>query len=231
MNFLQLARRVKKESGGLSGGGPAAFATATGADSLLFDWVNWAWRDIDLSRAAWTWRQGQAQATTTTIVNTPAAAAPGFALTDFATWRQATREYRPTAFRVADGQQAERQLFFVSYDRFRLMFLLGTHQPGPLQYWSMSPAGDFLVGPTPDAAHIVRADYIRTNTPMAADGAVPAMPEHFHDAIVWYALREYAGFDAASEVWQRANKNYDSIWYSMARDCLPRMQFGSRPLK
>jgi hypothetical protein len=229
MNFLQLARRVKKESGGLSGGGPAAFATATGADSLLFDWVNWAWRDIDLSREAWSWRQGAAQATTTAIAIPTGAG--GFDIGDFATWRQATREYRPTAYRASDGPQATRQLHFIGYDRFRLMFQTGVHQPGAVQYWSTTPAGDFLIGPTPDAAHIVRADYIRTNTPMAADGAVPAMPERFHDSIVWYALREYAGFDAASEVWQRANKNYDSIWYSMARDCLPRMQFGSRPLK
>ena len=230
MNWLQLAQEVKRESG-LTGGGPSALATATGDDLRIFNWVAWAWRDIDLMHEAWLWRRGAALATTSASMTLPGAAIPpGFARPDFGSWIQSSDVYSPSAYRVTDGKIAERNLTFLEYDTFRRNFIQGTHTAAGLQYWTIAPSGDLMVGPTPDAAHVVRADYIKDHVALSADTSTPAMPARFHPLITWYALREYGGFDAASEVWQRADRNYGSGYSALAQAQLPRMRWRTRPL-
>lgn len=230
MNLIELSREVKRESG-LSGDGATTVSLAKGNDERILAWVREAWRDIDLMHETWTWRQAQAEGQTSgAMLMEPGAAAPGFALTSFARWRQHTRLYQPTAFRVSDGLQAERPLGFLPYDRFRRLFMVGVHQPGGLQYWSESPAGDFMVGPTPDSTHVVRADYIRDHVPLVADTDTPALPARFHPLIVWRALREYGGFDAATEAYMRADRNLSGGLPSLRQACLPEIRFSTRGL-
>lgn len=230
MNLIELAREVKRESG-LSGDGPVSGALARGNETRIIGWVRSAWRDIDLMHEAWSWRQASGQATTSgSMVLAPGAAGPGFAIASFAKWRLPTREYQPTAYRAADGAQAEHPLTFVPYDQFRRMFMVGVHLAAGLQYWSISPAGEFLVGPTPDSAHVVTADYIRGHVRLQADTDVPALPADFHELIVWRALREYGGFDAASEVYGRADRNLASGLPTLRQACLPTIRFAARSL-
>lgn len=229
MNFLQLAQAVKRESG-LSGGGPASVVTATGDDARIFQWVNWAWRDIALMHDSWLFRRGSALGETTTMAVPHDLAAPGFALTDFGSWKAQSSDYRVSAYRTADGAQAERPLSFLDWDVFRARFVVGAHAPGALAFWSTDPSGQLMVAPTPDAPHMVRADYIRDAVAMTADVDAPSMPSRFHDLIVWRALAEYGGFDAASEVFQRANANYISGLSALHQAQLPRRTFAARPL-
>lgn len=229
MNFLQLAQAVKRESG-LSGGGPASVVTATGDDARIFQWVNWAWRDIALLHESWLFRRGAALGETTTMAVPHDLAAPGFALADFGSWKAQSSDYRVSAYRTADGAQAERPLSYLDWDVFRARFVAGAHAPGALAFWSTDPSGQLMVAPTPDAAHMVRADYIRDAVAMTADADVPSMPARFHDLIVWRALAEYGGFDAAGEVFQRASGNYSSGLSALHQAQLPRRTFAARPL-
>lgn len=229
MNFLQLAQAVKRESG-LSGGGPLSVVTATGDDARIFQWVNWAWRDIALLHEGWQFRRASAQGETTTMAMAHDHGAPGFDLTDFGSWKPESRDYRVTAYRTADGAQAERALRHLPWDHFRARFVVGAHNPGPLTFWTTDPAGEMMVGPTPDAAHMVRADYIRDVVDMVADLEVPALPARFHMLIVWRALAEYGGFDAAGEVFQRASGNYNSMLSALHQAQLSPIRFAARPL-
>ena len=96
MNFLQLAQAVKRESG-LSGGGPLSVVTATGDDARIFQWVNWAWRDIALMHESWLFRRASAQGETSAMTMAHDYGAPGFALTDFGSLFQSTPA-------IADGR-------------------------------------------------------------------------------------------------------------------------------
>lgn len=226
MNLLQLAQAVKRESG-LAGGGPTAFATASGDDARIFHWVIGAWREIDLMHEAWGWRRASATAPTN---GTTALAVSDFGMADFGAWKRASRDYGVSAWRTADGVACEQQLAWMPYETFRRAYLLGAHQAAGLQHWSLTPGGDLLVGPTPDADHTVRADYIRDHTALAADADVPALPSRFHMLIVWEALLQYGGYDAASEVAQRARRNADALWGPLSQDQLPAVGWGARPL-
>lgn len=227
MNFLQLTQAVKRESGLGMGSSIVAFASATGDDLRMFNWVNWAARDISLAREDWRWRRGMATlASTTSIAN----AASAFGLTDFASWKGPSAQYKPSAYRVSDGLSAERELTWVDYDQFRKQFYLGAQSTGSVQYWSVSPSEEFLIGPTPDAAHFIRADYVKDYTEMTADADTPPVPARFHMLIVWRALMEYGGFDAASEVYQRAEKNYTLAWPQLVQSQMDRPTITARAL-
>jgi hypothetical protein len=216
MNFLQLAQAVKRESG-LSGGGPTSINSAVGDDLRIFNWVNWAARDISLAREDWRWRRGTAVApSTTAAVNSYTA----FGLTDFASWKAENVVYKPTAYRLSDGIANEHKLMWTPYDQYRMLFMTGVQTPGPAQYWSISPSEEFLLGPVPDEAHLVRADYVKDFTDLIVDASVPELPTRFHMIVVWRALLEYGGFDAASEVYQRADQNYKLMWTALVQSQL-----------
>jgi hypothetical protein len=226
VNYLQLAREVKRESG-LSGGGPVSITTATGDDLRIFNWVNWAARDITLSREDWRFRRGSATLASTTSQANPASA---FGLTDFASWKAENNSYKPSTYRVSDGAGMEQAMVFLSYDEFRQRFMVGQQTPSSPQYWTVSPSEDFLVGPAPDFAHFIRADYVKDYTPMALDADVPIIPARFHMLIVWRALMEYGGFDSAGEVYQRAQSNYSLGYPQLSQSQTDAPTFAARSL-
>jgi len=229
MNLLSLAQAVKRESG-LSGGGPASVVTATGDDARIFQWVNWAWRDIQLMHESWLWRRGDALGETSVSTLPHDLAVPGFGLTDFGTWMAENPDYKPSTYRVSDGQGLEQPIRYLSWDAFRARFIAGAHTAGPVQFWTIAPSGLMHVGPAPDAAHKVRASYIKDVQDMTRDSDTPAMPSRFHQLIVWRALIEYGGFDAAGEVMQRAERNFQSMMPSLLQDQLPKRFISARPL-
>lgn len=226
MNFLQLAQAVKRESG-LTSSGPTSIDTANTENLRIFNWVNWAARDITLMREDWRWRRGNATlSSTTSMVNAPSA----FGLTDFASWKDANDMYKPSMYRLVDGIQTERALLFMPYDEFRQTYMTGLQTPGTPMHWSISPSEDFLIGPTPDSAVFLRADYVKDYADMTVDSSTPAMPARFHMLIVWRALMEYGGFDAAGETYQRAEKNYTMGWTQLTQSQLEAPSFKARSL-
>lgn len=229
MNFLQLAQAVKRESG-LSGGGPVSVVTATGDDARFFQWVNWAHRDICLMHETWLFRRGSALGEATVMAMPHDLAAPGFGLTDFGSWKPQNPEYRPSAWRVSDGQRLEQHLSYLPWDEFRARFVMGAHEAGPVKFWTTDPAGQLMVAPTPDSAHMVRADYIKDVVDMTADADQPMLPTRFQPLIVWRALTEYGGFDAAGEVMQRAERNYNTNLPALLQAQLPMRWISARPL-
>lgn len=226
MNFLQLAQMVKRESG-LSGGGPVSVLTAVGDDARVVSWVNSAYRMTVLGREDWAFRRGATSVTTSAASVLPSA----FGLTDFLKWVPQGRHYQPAVYRASDGIASSGPLRFLPYEIFREHFLVAPPTAGTPQCWSINPSDSaLLLGPSPDASVVVRADYIKAFVPLALDADVPVLPESFHELIVWRGLQEYGGFDAAADVVQRAGQNARDLWLAMAQAQLPSPGFARRPL-
>lgn len=226
MNYIQLAQAVKRESG--MSGTVASVITTISEDARIVQWVDWATRDIVLAREDWRFRRGTATAAAATAQASDPAV--DFSLTDFVSWKKANQSYAPSAYRVSDGESTERRLQWMTYDQFRMTFMVGSQSPGAATYWSISPEEDFLLGPAPDSAHFIRADYIKGYQGYVDDTSTPQIPERFHMLIVWRALMEYAGYDAASETYQRAEGNYRSMWTNMVQTQLDTPGFAARSL-
>lgn len=83
---------------------------------------------------------------------------------------------------------------------------------------------------TLDEAYILTGAYISAPQELTADSDVPDMPEQYHQAILYRALKKYAEFEEAGPLYNTASYN-DSMWSDrMQRDLLPVIQLGHAPL-
>ena len=70
-----------------------------------------------------------------------------------------------------------------------------------------------MLYPTPDRAVQVRIDVVRAPLTLVNVGDEPTgLPVHHRDILVWDALKRLAVDDAAGELLQRANTEYDRAW-------------------
>lgn len=205
MNFIELVRRVKLESGRLTAG-PASVASATGRDAMVASWVNDAWRQIQQMPKGWRWKRKTAVGAI--VTGDADYTAAGLGIADFGEWCPGDRDYyRPRVYPAATPTDYT-LLQWLDYPRFQATFLRPGQQAGVPQYWSESPDGKLLLGPTPDRDLSISIDYFDAEQVLASDLDEPAMPSAHHMVIVWKALQEVAMFDAAPDVMQRAAKNY-----------------------
>lgn len=229
MNYLALAQRVKRESGRSSTGlSPTTFVGASQPDLDLFNAVADALRDIENMPRNWKWMWAQTLAPLGigNVAYTPASlGAPTWAY-----WKPESVDYKPTAFDPSNTQ-TEWKLTFVDYDTFAQSFLRGAHTPGAPQYWSIGPDGSFLVGPKPDIAYTLRADYFTVPQTLAVDGDIPRMPDRFHMLIVWRALESVAITDNAPEKVAKAERMAGPIETTLILDQGERLRMTARTMR
>lgn len=229
MNYIQLIQRLKRESG-RSGGSPAGVAVLAGDDINLGNWIADAWREVQRKRMDWAWMR---KTVTAMLVN----GTTGYSLADLdvdatplARWQGQTEYYAPSVRNTAAGGQPW-PLRWMPYEKFQAIYLLGTSTPGAPQAWSEGPDKKILIGPAPNTDdYELTADYWAAPTELALDDDTPDMPEQFHMLLVWRALLEVAGFDAAPEVEVRARRNLRMAWADLIDDQAPRVQLDDEPL-
>lgn len=228
MNFLQLVQRTKRESGRLSAG-PLSVASAVGRDLLLIDWVNEAWQGIQMMPARnWRWMRRTALATVLPGSNSFSASTLG--IPSFGYWAKASDDYAPSIFDPT-SPTAEPVLVFRAYEAFRKDYLTNTAPAASTpQHWSIAPDGALLLGPAPATLMTLRVDYYRAPQELALDGDVPEMPAKFHPLIVWAALSQAAGFDAAPEALARAYDNYNRDLTLLINEQGDNIAFGANTL-
>ena len=229
MNYIQLIQRLKRESG-RSGTVPASVAVLAGDDLNLGAWVADAWRDVQRRRADWAWMRKTVIGPLPNASGAYAATDIDPLATDLARWQDSTRWYAVRCFATATPGQVW-DLLWLPYEQFQALFMVAQPAPGAPQYWSVAPDNRLLLGPAPTlATYSVRADYWARPSELALDADTPGMPAQFHMLLVWRALLEVAGFDAAPEVEVRAKRNLRMAWSDLLDDQAPRMQLTDEPL-
>lgn len=226
MNFLQIAQRLRQEAGA-SDGRPTAVASQTGELKRQVDWVIDAWTDLQNLHPNWDWMRASASVAGAIGDNTHTPTDFGIAAT-FGSW--ITDSFR--LYTTAIGRADEQFLPFLDYPRWRDYYDFGnfaTQQTRP-QEFTINPADHAIkLGPTPDLAYTVTAEYYKTPTILAADSDTPALPSRFHMIIVWYALTFYGSFESAPESYSRAKRQYDRMLVRLEIDQLPALEM-SAPL-
>lgn len=113
-------------------------------------------------------------------------------------WR--LRQMAWDRFRGASGQEFE-------YERWWR----------PLVYWAISPDERLYIAPTPEEVFTLRASYYIKPTSFALNSDEPTFDGQYHLILVWRALMELASFDAAPEVYARAQMNFANLDREMRR--------------
>lgn len=226
MDFLQIAQMVARESGTVSGNLPSSVANQTGRLLKIVNWTVTAWREIQNARNAWKWMQEDFQ--NNLVAGTQRYTAASFSISRLAEW--ITHDDTVTLYKTSLGPVDERELRFLPWEDFKRMYTRGVQQQNRPLHYSISPAGEFCVGPIPDDAYVVKGEYRKSPQTLVNNGDVPEMPERFHELIAWCALLLLAEHDEANLHIATAMRRKRELMDDLERDQLPQLHIGSGPL-
>lgn len=227
--FLQLCQGVARESGTISGTLPTSVVSQSGRLLSIVKWTAEAWLRIQNMHASWLWMRKEFPATALTSSGTARYTGASWNITDLAEWIIEPRNV--SIYLNATGVSDETELTFISWDQWRITYGRGTQTNNrPINY-TISPAGEFCLGPIPDAIYRLNGEYRKTPQILSANADIPECPTRFHDAIMWLAVSQLAEFDEATPVAiVSAAQKFNEFLFAMRRDQLPQVEIGSDPL-
>lgn len=212
MTFLQLAQKLRRKCR-VTGSGPSALTGQSEEYLRLIEWTNEAYMDI--LRAHTDWRFMRASATCNTVQG-QATYSPSvdFALTDFGYW---ALDYESgDTFRnyvTATGTNSEIFMDVMDYDTWRDTYQYGAFRQTytrPIVV-ALAPDNSLACGPVPAAGYTLSGDYYRVPAEMVNATDTPVIPNQFQMAIVYKAMMMYGTSEAAPEVYDDGQANYDKI--------------------
>lgn len=212
MTYLELCRALRRECG-VSGTSttPSAVTSQTGEMLRLVNWIKDAWIEIQGRHSDWRWMRRAF--TVNTVLGDGVytygdctdvdAAAP---ITRFGQWWAHDIELPFTTYLQSTGVGGERDLPYIDWAQFRYMYRRGTQNNNVPSYVSVDPGDQLVIGPKPDGVYVVNGDYQRSAQILAVDDDTPEIPTQYHMLIVYEAMKKYAGYEAAAEVYDRGNE-------------------------
>ena len=224
MNFLALAQRVRQECR-VSGTGPSAVDNQSAEYQRILSWTNEAWADIQ--RANPRWRFLRASCSVATVAGKTNYSAADFGLTDWGTW--ALDYGNGDTFRTyntAAGFSSETPLSPIDYDAWRDTYLFGAARttysvPSVL---SVAPDNSMVFGPITTTGYTILGDYYKAPQDLALAADTPIMPAQFHMAIVFKAMQFYGASEAAPEVFDMGEKQFNVIYRALVNHETPQMR-------
>jgi hypothetical protein len=222
--FLQLCQDVARECRRISGGGPATVVAQTGALLDIVRATDKAWDLIQSDERTWLWMRKALPATALTSIGVGSYTAAIWGVTDQNEWiRNPLDKIGPySIYESAAGNAQEGFLQFIEYDSWYRAFNVGPQENAQPVYWSISPAGEFLVGPLPDKVYRIRGPYQKSNQSMTLDAHVPECPAKYHPTIVRRALILLAAQDENTFGITTSQKEYLEGMDTLRREQLPR---------
>ena len=109
----------------------------------------------------------------------------------------------------------------LTYQEFYSSGLFDSAATGPPTMVTVRPDNSIQFYPTPDAAYTVDFQYYRTPGNLLNPTDVSLIPEQFHWAIIYLAMRFYAEYDAAQELMLRSTEGYNEWIKKLEASQLP----------
>lgn len=225
--FLDLARKVARESGTVSGVQPVTTAGQVGRLLKVVEWVRDAWVEIQASRPEWLFLR--ATFAGETVAGQAKYTAASWGLGDFGDWftRPGAWILHRSAAGLADATAIDR----IVWQNWRRRYALTVNNPARPAEYAITPQRAVALGPTPDDAYTIEGEYIRSPHRLDGDDDIPRdLPERHHDIIAWLALIKLAQHDEAPSAIQRAQVQYRTALTELERDQLPGVRVSSEPL-
>jgi len=225
VTFLDLVKRLAQESGTADPDEITVVASLTGHERDMRDWVNQAWREIQLAQDQWRWMQktgvfnmtiGQSEYTKTQIQ----AQIPDY---DEPIAMTAPRDYRYVLI-ATPGGQTNNQCWYYPWETYRGLYDRWVEEDGQPQRFTLKPNESLVFDPAPQQAYQVDLEYKQSIQDLTASTTVPDMPEKYHMLIVYWALIFYSGYDEASSRYQSSERLYRMMMQKLCNEQLPEYQ-------
>src|SRR5206468_2200601 len=139
------------------------------------------------------------------------------AISRFARWW--TEEFQ--IYRTSDGIGGRHAIGAIRWDLWRRVWLTGSQNAGYPAQVTIDPRNNLRLGAKPDAIYTFTGEYQKSPQTLAVDADVPEMPAQYHQIIVARAMKRYAGYHSAPEVWTQADAIEKPLYASLLIDQLP----------
>lgn len=225
--YLQLCVDVRRECG-IAGSGPTAVTNQTGELARIVSWVKNAWIEIQNEQPNWRWMRSnftvQTVADDDTYAYTDVTDSIASATIDrFARWW--TEEFQ--IYLTSAGIGTRHYIPYQRWEDHRQVWHTGSQNASyPIEV-SIDPQNRLRLGPKPDAVYTLTGEYQKSAQVLAADEDEPELPTRYHQIIVAAAMKKYAAFHAAPEVWAEADRIEKLHRSSLEIDQLPPPRFAS----
>jgi hypothetical protein len=218
--YLNLCKSLRTECG--VSGTDTTVASGSAEWLRMVGWIAQAWIEIQEKQPDWEWMRKNVTFNTQATKGEYTAAEAG--VTDLGTWKgDSFRLYLQSA-----GVGTEQRIGFKDYNTYRNYYLLSTRKttyarPSEI---TISPSRTLMLGLIPNDIYVVSGEYWSSPITLAADADTPAMPSQFHSAIVYRAMMHYGAYEAASDVYERGEKNFKEMMAALRNHQLPSMSMG-----
>lgn len=213
MTFLEIVKEAVLRSG-LHDVGPASVVGQT--DSLYLRFIGWVkeeWESVQNMNSNWVWMEAVAEFAFS--AGSVTGASKGLSV----------RKWIVDGASVSDGETSS-FLAPVVYEDFRRAYRVGSVTESRPQH--ITERGDTLYfGPAPDKEYTATVRYCKQNQTLSADSDIPEMPSEFHRTLVAGALRRYAAFDDAPEIFTMATAEWRKGIDELSVSQLPPIRFSS----
>lgn len=219
--LLQLVNQVREECDVSRAGDLTMLSGVTGESLRIKNWVIRSWREIQMMQSRWRWMRAAYSFTTTANDGSYTSVQAGIS-SRFGLWD----ETYCSVYLTASGVNDQLELGWMDYEDFRSIYLTGTQTDSRPQHFTIGDANELLVGPKPDSAlYTITGHYYKSPQELSADTDEPELPEQ-HDVIAFRAMKKYARFNAATEIYAEAEREERRGLRALHAKYLPAFQFG-----
>ena len=208
MNFLQLCNKARQECG-VAGVDMTTVANQTGILKKIINRTTDAWVDIQAQRPYWKFLRNQKQFALTINKRT-------YDVVDDLTLASKSKWDKSLSYIFTVDGNDESELSWWDYKVFREAFRV--FPAGRPTIVCEDLGGSISFNTTPDFAYTVTLDYWMTPESLATDAVTPAIPEQFHNVIVWKSVMMFAGNETASELYTYASTMYNKVYQALVLD-------------
>lgn len=228
MNYLQLTQRLRQEVGA-SGNGPTTVLGQAGEMQRLVSWISSAWVEIQGLHNTWNWMRrkfewetiaGTGDYLPSAITNT----LTGQVMTDLRYWYKDTFRCQKKSIGIQDEQWLVEWEYYV----FRNTYRFNVQVNGRPVVFAENPQGKaIMLGQKPDDVYLITGEYQKKAWSLVNDADEPDMPDAYHLMIVYKAMQSYGLYEAAPEVIQRGQAEYQALLTQLEREQLQEVYLGN----
>jgi len=132
------------------------------------------------------------------------------------------------SYQTAAGTTDRQRMTYIPYDEFRARYSVFVAANDRPLHVTRLPNGPLRFYPPPNDIYSIQFEYFSTPQIMAVNGDTPAMPERFHQLIVYEAMKRFGKAEDAPELVKLAEEEAGSeggegkpmsgLWRAMAWD-------------
>lgn len=232
MNFLQLVQKAIRKSGARASV-PSSLSLVEGIQLEFKNYVIDAWREIQMERRDWYFRQAEQSIDIDNLSLTDGMRVPtsliNVANSRSFNWISLFDVYVRLR---ADDTDPPSKIYFVPWNSWNDSFGRSDAQleyndnqniEGRPRYFTIAPTGEIWLNPIPDVNYEMQFFGPTAVEELSNDSDTPFLPTDYHDMIVWRAVREYALYHNDTGTAERASVKYTFFKKALDDEYLPHM--------